>query len=80
MAWAQGSTVNRSVFGDKRVTWGTFTQGNTDTGGDIATGLTNIDYFECTWGKSFAVSGGTVTVTTADPGGDVACYWFAIGY
>ncbi len=80
MAWTQGTAVNRSVFGDKRATYGTYVQENTDTGGAIVTGLSHVDYFACTWGKSYSVSGGTVTVTTADPGGTVACYWMAIGY
>jgi len=79
MAFAQGTTVHRTVFGNRRVTYGTYTQGNTDTGGNIATGLNAVDYFACTWGKTFSVSGGTVTVGTADPTGDVACYWMAIG-
>jgi len=80
MTWAQGATVNRSVFGEKRVTYGTFAQASGDTGGDIVTGISKVDYFECTWGKTFSVSGGTVTVTTADPVATVACYWMAIGY
>jgi len=80
MTWAQGATTNRSIFGDKRVTYGTFAQVSGDTGGDIDTGLAHVDYFECSWGKTFSVSGGTVTVTTADPVATVACYWMAIGY
>jgi len=80
MAWSQGSTVHRSIFGDKRVHYGEYAQGNTDTGGAIVTGLSLVEHFTCTWGKTYSVSGGTVTVTTADPAGDVACFWMATGY
>lgn len=80
MAWAQGSATERTVMGNKRVTMGTFTQGSGDTGGTIVTGLKFVEFFECTNAKSVSNSAGTVTVVTADPGGNVAGYWMAMGY
>lgn len=79
MAFAAAITV-RTVMGDKRVHMGTITQANTDTGGAIVTGLSRIEYFECTGAVTFSISGGTVTVTTLDPGGAQAGFWKAIGY
>ena len=74
------ATTMTTVMGNKRVNGGTFTQGNGDTGGAIDTGLSNVDNFQCTIHcKTLSVSGGTVTITTADPLGAQVGYWTAIG-
>lgn len=73
-------TLSRTVMGDKRVHYGSWTQGNGDTGGDIVTGLSTVEYFECTAALQTADSSGTVTVTIADPTAAQAGYWKAIGY
>ena len=80
MAYAQGSAVNKTIMGNKRVHYGKFSQANTDTGGDVATGLRVVEYFEMTGLVTTSVSGGTVTATTLDPGAAQAGYWKAIGY
>ncbi len=68
-----------TVFGNKRITVGQFTQGSGDTGGAIATGFGAIDYFEASGSVDNADSDGTVTITTADPGAAQVGYWLAIG-
>lgn len=67
-------------MGFMRACFGTFSQGNGDTGGTISTPLHTVVYCECTAATNLAVSGGTVTVTTADPLGAQAGYWQAYGY
>ncbi len=75
--------------GDKATTWGAFTNGGSDTGGDIDTGLAicesiSIEFTGSTAvadaaaiNESFPCSGRAVTiVTTADADG----IWRAIGY
>lgn len=38
------STINqRTVFGNKKITWGTYANGPGDTGGDIDTGLMSCE-------------------------------------
>ena len=73
------SVTKRNIMGPSRVHYGTFSQGNTDTGGAISTGLRIVEYFECMAALNVSVSGGDVTVTTADPGGAQAGFWMAIG-
>ena len=62
-----------SVFGDVRVVMGSYTNGSSDTGGVIATGLNEVFYFnsDCETSNAgasnkVAISGGDVTITTAD--------------
>ncbi len=72
----------RENLGSVNMLWGTFTQGSTDSGGDITTGMsgvmafgaipTNVDSFQ----PKYSASGGTVTLVT---GNDVDGNWFAIG-
>jgi hypothetical protein len=75
--------------GDKATTWGTFTNGSSDTGGDINTGLVICESISIEFtgsaavadavaiNESFPCSGSAVTiVTTADAVG----IWRAIGY
>ena len=78
----------RSVMGNKRVAWGTYTNGGGDTGGDIDTGLTLVETMAFA-GSGAAVNadlpsvnetlpfnGGAITIVCTD-GADG--YWFAIG-
>ena len=80
----QGSTV----FGDKRVVFGTFTNGASDTGGDINTGLSScqvmilqstgsaINANTPVVNETFPCAGNQVTIVTdADADGT----WIAIG-
>lgn len=78
MAFAAAVT-KKDVMGSHRVAMGTFSQGNGDTGGDVVTGLRVVESFQCTAALNISVSGGTVTVTTADPTAAQAGYWMAIG-
>lgn len=78
MAFAYSKT-KLDIMGTHRVTMGTFSQASGDTGGDITTGLRTIENFQMTGALDISVSGGVVTVTTADPGAAQAGYWLAIG-
>lgn len=80
MAYAQGSVVNKTVFGNKRVHYGLFTQESGDTGGSVVTGLRLVEFFTMTGLLTVSVSGGTVTATTTNPGASQTGYWMAIGY
>lgn len=88
MAFAQTSNTNITRIGSKKLAFGSFTNGGSDTGGSIATGLS---YVETAWvqktgaavdtnyasvNNTFPLASGTITVvTTADTDGQ----WFAIG-
>ena len=87
---AFSSTIlGRTVFGNKVVTWGTFTNGASDTGGDIDTGLKVCEFIVLQHKGSSVVSdvpvvnetlpcdGSAVTIVTA-AGEDG--YWFAFGH
>ena len=70
MAFASTRT-GTSVFGNKRVSYGTFTNGATDTGGAITTGLSVIDMAKAivtshiaSAQPQFTISGGTLTLGT----------------
>ena len=58
---------------------GQYTQASGDTGGDISTGLTKVYYADGTGATDVSISGGTVTITTADPGAAQTGYWHAYG-
>jgi len=78
MAFAR--TVSfETVFGNKRIVVGEFTQASGDTGGAVDTTMSAISYFEASYSTSNVDSSGTVTITTADPGDDQTGYWMAIG-
>ncbi|RLD19325.1 MAG: hypothetical protein DRI71_11960 [Bacteroidetes bacterium] len=80
MAFAAAIT-KKDVMGSHRVHMGTISQGNSDTGGAIATGLRIVENFQSTIHcTTLSVSAGEVTITTADPGGAQAGYWMAVGY
>lgn len=77
---AFSSTVTKkNIAGNNRVAMGTFSQISGDTGGTVATGLRKIDNFQMTAATDISVSGGDVTVTTADPGAVQAGFWIAFG-
>ena len=82
MAFASTVTGN-TVYGNHRVVTGTFTNGETDAGGSITTGLDYVFGFSYTvTGQvgatmpKYSVSGGTVTLVT-DNGVDGN--WIAFG-
>lgn len=79
MAFA-ASITKKDVIGAHRVHYGTFSQASGDTGGAITTGLRQVVNFQMQAVLNVSVSSGTVTVTTADPGGAQAGYWMAVGY
>ena len=68
----------RTVYGNKRVSYGTFTNAGGDTGGDIVTGLSYVEFFDIQHTGSAVVddapvvnetiplSSGTVTIVTTD--------------
>lgn len=80
MSFAQGSSTIKSVFGNKRVHFGAFTQESGDTGGVVNTGLRVVECFLCTGMNTHSKTGGAVTVTTLNPGASQAGFWLAIGY
>ena len=77
-----------SVFGNKRIAWGTYSTSSTDAGGDITTGLSVVDFIALTEtasavtadcpvvNETLPLAGGVVTIVqTASADG----YWFAFG-
>lgn len=84
MAFSYTVTSN-TVFGNKRIVFGSFTNGVSDTGGEVATGLKTVDFFipigsslplTAQINETFPLSSGNVTIVT-DP--DLDGYWMAIG-
>jgi hypothetical protein len=88
MSFASAVT-SKTVFGNKRVNFGTFTNGASDTGGDINTGLRSCEEIFLqhvssavvasapSVNETLPVAGSAVTiVTTAGADGR----WMAIGY
>lgn len=81
-------TIKKQTYwGDLKVVIGTFTNGASDTGGDIDTGLNTVYYFNAQHTGSSVVSdapvvnetfpcGGTVTIVTA---ADADGIWIAVG-
>lgn len=85
MALAVTST-KRTVFGNKRVVIVRGTVASGDTSGSVVTGLNGIDYVEAHF-KDLAdktiqtsESGGTITLTFADPSATKIFELVAIGY
>jgi hypothetical protein len=88
MAFASAIT-KRTVMGNKRVHFGTYTNGSGDTGGNIDTGLRSCESIFLQPGGSaviatapvvnetLPVAGSAVTVVTAD---DEDGTWMAMGY
>jgi len=77
----------RTIFGNKRFVWGTFTNTATSTGGDITTGLNRVEAFwtqtksdgaaatEVGINETFPIAT-AVTIVTAQY---IDGYWFALG-
>jgi len=62
----------RTVFGDKRVVYGRFTNGGADTGGDVVTGLSVVEQFHITLqGAAVVASAPVVNETLPLNSGDV---------
>jgi len=88
MAFAS-AIVGQSVMGNKRIFWGTYTNGSGDTGGNINTGLQSCQSIFLQPGGSsviatapavnetLPIAGSAVTVVTADNEDGT---WIAIGY
>lgn len=88
MAFASTIT-HQSVMGDKRVHYGTYTNGSGDTGGDVNTGLTVCEVMvlqpkgaaaiatASTVNETLPVAGSAVTIVTSD---NEDGQWTAIGY
>jgi hypothetical protein len=89
MAFASAVVQRPISVGNKRWSWGTYTNGSGDTGGDINTGLSLCEVIMLQPGGSaviatapvvnetLPVAGSAVTVVTAD---DEDGTWFAIGH
>ena len=87
MAFASAVTA-RTIFGDKRIVYGTFTNGAADTGGNVETGLRRVESFHATHtgaavvasapavNETFPLDGGAVTIVTVANADGV---WFAVG-
>lgn len=73
------TVTKKDVAGSHRRVMGTFSQTSGDTGGVVNTGLRVVENFQMTGAVNVAVSGGAVTVTTADPGAAQAGFWEAVG-
>lgn len=84
----ESTVAGTTVFGDKVIKWGTFTNGGGDSGGDIETGLDAVEFISLTHSGAAAVasapsvnetlplaSGGVTIVTTTGADG----YWKAMG-
>ena len=83
------AVTGRTVFGNKRVHFGTFTNGASDAGGDINTGLRSCEALILQHGgnavvasapsvnETLPVAGSAVTIVTV-AGADG--WWTAVGY
>ena len=81
--------LGTSVWGDKKVSWGTFTPAGGSTGGDINTGLKICEQIELQYtgssastdvpvpNETFPFDGSAVTIVTV---ADTAGIWFAWGH
>lgn len=78
MAFAATVKFN-TVFGNKRIAVGQYTQASGDTGGAIVTGFSSLDYFSATNETKSTDAAGTVTIVTPNPGADQLGFWMAIG-
>jgi hypothetical protein len=89
MAFASAITQRPMAVGNKRWSFGTYTNGQGDTGGNINTGLRSCEFISLQPNSSsviatapvvnetLPVDGTAVTVVTAD---DEDGYWMAVGY
>jgi len=68
--------LGQTIFGNKRIVYGTFASADGSTGGDIETGLTVLENLQCTLtgaaaaanalaiNETFPLSGGVATIVT----------------
>ena len=82
------ATTETTVFGNKRVTYGTFTNAGGSTGGDIETGLDRVDAIHLVHSgtvvvasapvvnETFPLASGDVTIVTV---ADASGFWIAYG-
>ena len=89
MAFTSEITFEMNLEGNRKIVFGTFTNGTSDTGGDIATGLSRVDTISLTHSGSAVIasapvvnetrpmtsSGDVTIVTVANADG----FWTAIG-
>ena len=81
--------VGRSVMGNRRMAWGTYTSASSSTGGDIDTGLELVESMFLTVkataiqvsggpviNETFPVDGSAITIVTVADG---VGYWYAVG-
>ncbi len=54
------SVVSKTVFGNKRVVFGTYTNTAGNTGGDVVTGLSSIDHIDITQTGAAVTTGAPV--------------------
>jgi hypothetical protein len=76
------TTIKKTVWGNKRVHYGTATKLNATTSGTIDTELPQsvVETFIMSSCLKFTESAGTVTATFADPTESRVVGWMAIGY
>lgn len=89
MAFASAITQRPFSVGNKRWSFGTYTNGSGDTGGNINTGLRSCEFISLqpsgssviatapVVNETLPIAGSAVTVVTAD---NEDGYWMAIGY
>ena len=80
------TTSSNTVFGNKRIVFGTFASDSGTLGGDVVTGLSAVDFFTTAIGsvptvpvqvnEVFPLTSGTVTIAT---GPNDTGFWMAIG-
>jgi hypothetical protein len=84
MAIAVTST-KKTVFGNKKIMFITGTFANGDTSGTVATGLNSVDFISVQYQALAKIiggsaSGGTVTLTTEDPGATKTWTMMVVGH
>ena len=91
--FAVSSVINELPHGGRRITYGSFTNGGSDTGGEISTGLNIVESFSitpysatavdanaCVVNETFPLNGtGEQSVTIKCDSG-ISGYWRAIGW
>ena len=72
MAFAY-TVTDQTVIGSKKLRWGTYTNGGSDTGGAISTGLSRVDGFYLQpKGTAVVASAAAVILMHSHPSGDPA--------
>ncbi len=77
----------KTIFGNKRVHWGTFTEGSSGTSGNVDTGLRKCEVFlpvakngtaqEISFNEDLPADGSAITIGYES---GAEGYWLAIGY